>query len=352
MKSKSKNKLFVGVPSFRQDVNLDVDLIEEIARVFGYDKIPQTLPEVKPAVTIREKRELAAAIKNILVGLGLNETITYSLTDRACLESLGLNTESIAIMNPLSQEQEVLRPTLIPGLIRAIAYNLNQKQEHVAFFEIANVFLNNPRQPQEELMLAVALSGTKSFLLQNGLVKDEAGLLNLKGILETLLLRLGIKEFNFVASSDLAVDIYIQEEKVGYMLRLNSRAQDKFEIKNKDVFILEISLDKVLKYAKPDRKFFSPPKYPGITRDISFILKEELSVKDLLGALKDKTGALLRNLRIADYYKGKQIPSGYRGLTISCFYRSDQRTLLETEIEPIHKDICAILTTEFSAKIR
>jgi len=141
VKAKVKNSFSIGVPSFRQDVNLGVDLIEEIARSYGYEKIPQSIPKVSPSVTIRERRDLVSNIKNMLVSLGLNEAITYSLMDSKILNDFNASSLSaIGLMNPLSQEQEVLRTTLLPGLIRAIAYNLNQKQDYVALFEAANVF--------------------------------------------------------------------------------------------------------------------------------------------------------------------------------------------------------------------
>jgi len=348
----AKNILAVGVPSFRQDVHLEVDLIEEVARIFGYERIPVSLPAVKPCVTIREKRDLVCAIKDMLIGLGLSEVITYSLTDKVILNSLGLDfsAKPIEIMNPLSREQEVLRTTLISGLGRAAAFNFNQKQEYVSIFEIANVFLGEDK-PKEELTLGIALSGTKSFLLEQGLVKDEAGLLNLKGILETIFVRLGIKDYAFNNQGSY-VDVSIQGEKVGLMFSLGAPALNKLSIKNKNVFMLELSLDKVLSFCRWDKKFIPLPRYPGIARDISFVLKEDLSVQEILVLLKGKGRPLLNEIRITDYYKGRQIPAGYRGLTLSCLYSSDERTLTESEIQPTHELLCAALIREFGAKLR
>jgi phenylalanyl-tRNA synthetase beta chain len=127
---------------------------------------------------------------------------------------------------------------------------------------------------------------------------------------------------------------------------------DKLEIKNKAVFALELSLEKIFSQAQLKKKFLSPPKYPSITRDISLVLKEEITVKEIIRAIEEKAGPLLRNVRIADYYRGKQIPPGYRGLTISCLYRSDERTLTEEEINPLHALVCGVLTEHFGATIR
>ncbi|MDO8661607.1 MAG: phenylalanine--tRNA ligase subunit beta [Candidatus Omnitrophota bacterium] len=350
---KSKSIFNVGVPSFRQDVKQQVDLIEEVARIFGYARIPVSLPSIRPDLTPEKRRGLVSEIKNMLIGLGVNEAITYSLIDRRGLNSLGflVNAKPVEIMNPLSQEQEVLRPTLILGLARAAAFNLNQKQDYVALFEIAHLF-RLEEKPAEELALAIALSGTKSFLTEQGLVRDEASLLNLKGVVETIFNRLGIIDYDFINRGASGIDVYAHNEKIGVMLGLSPQTLKELDVKNRDLFLLEVSLDKLFSFAKLNKRFIPLPKYPGILRDISFILKEELSVKDILALLKEKGQPLLRNVLVADYYKGKQIPAGYRGLTLSCLYASSERTLTEKEIQPLHDALCETLSQKFEVKIR
>jgi len=350
----SKSKFSVTAPSFRQDVKIAEDLIEEISRVFGFARIPATLPAVMPCVSLRERRDLVSAIKNVLVGLGLNEAITYSLLDRSSLISLSrdIKSEPIQVMNPLSQEQEALRTTLNLGLTRSVAFNLNQKQEYVALFEIANVFLAGTH-PKEELMLGLALSGDEPILLSSGAIKDEVGILNLKGILETVFKFLGIKDYEFNLAQDATrVEVFIKQERVGDLLKLSNANREKFNIKNRDIFLAEVSFDKILSYANLDKKLAPLPKYPGITRDISFILKEDISVKDILALFKQSGQPLLASVKIADYYKGKQIPPGYRGLTLSCYYRSPERTLTEEEVQPLHGANCDLLTKQFNVKMR
>ncbi len=353
MQLKAKDMFRVTVPSFRQDVRLEVDLIEEASRIFGYGRIPASLPAVKPEVTLRGKRDLVSELKNVLVGLGLNEVITYSLTDREGLNSLGLDSSvrPIEIMNPLSQEQEVLRPTLAFSLGGVVSLNLNQKQDYVAIFEIANIFLGR-ETPQEELSLGIALSGRQSLLFEQGAVKDEASLLHLKGIIERVFSRFGIRVYEFIQQSSGGVDIYLGKEKIGNMSGLGPRALNKLGIKNKEVFVLEVSLDKILTSVSLDKKFVPLARYPGISRDISLILKDGLALKEVFALLKEKGQPLLRDLQITDYYKGKQIPAGYRGLTVSCLYGSSERTLTEEEIQPVHDAICAGLVQEFGVKIR
>lgn len=353
-KTKSKNILKVLTPSYRQDVTQEIDLVEELARVYGFENIPRTLPFVLPRVEINTSQDMVSLAKNILIGLGLNEVITYSLVDSDLLRIFEREEpNAIGIKNPLSKEQEALRPRLIPSLLTRIAYNLNQKQEYVNIFEVAKVFYASGNVPCEELNLGIALCGTKSLLLQQGQIKEESGILHLKGILEILLERLGIKNYIFEALPQAnTFSIKINQQNLGIMMQLPSSVLDKLDIKNKNVFGLEISLEKLFGFAKLEKKFAPLPKFPGITRDISFILKENISIESLMDAIKEKGKPLLRSVSIADYYKGKQIPEGFRGLTISCFYQSDERTLIEAEVNSVQGLIVNLLSEQFGAKMR
>jgi phenylalanyl-tRNA synthetase beta chain len=353
VKAGTKGLFKVGIPSFRQDVCLKEDLIEEVARIFGYGHIPISLPKVLPSINIRDNRTLISNIKNILIGLGLNEAITYSLNDSKSSQDFNPAAVPIELLNPLSQEQGYLRTTLLLGLTRAIAHNLNQKQDYVSLFEIANVFFKKGSSPYEELKLGIALSGAKRMFLSEAAIKDELGMLNLKGIIETLFTRLKVESYEFVnQGQENKADIYIDKEKIGCIEILKQALLDKCGIKNKNVFTLEVSLDKLISYVRTGKKYAPIPKYPAITRDISFILKKENSVKEVIAALKEKGRLLLRSIKVVDYYKGKQIPEGCRGLTIECNYGSSERTLTEEEVSPVHSLICSTLKEKFGAIMR
>ncbi|MBN2831639.1 MAG: phenylalanine--tRNA ligase subunit beta [Candidatus Omnitrophica bacterium] len=353
LKIGKRGLLKVGIPSFRQDVCLEEDLIEEVARIFGYEHIPVSLPKILPPITIRDNRSLVSNIKNILVGLGLNEAITYSLDGSKTLQDFNPGIVAIELLNPLSREQEALRTTLIPGLTHAVANNLNQKQDCIALFEISHVFLKKDSSPYEELKLGIALTGAKRMFFNNAAIKDELGLLNLKGIAEEIFKRLKVQGYEFINQGQGGrAGIYINKEKTGYMEMLGQELLDKFGIKNKNVFMLEISLDKLISYARTEKKYVSLPKYPVITRDISFILQEKNSVKEVIVALKEKGWPLLRSIKVVDYYKGKQIPEGCRGLTIECNYGSNERTLTEEEVYSVHSRICLELKEKFDAVMR
>ncbi|MDD2731254.1 MAG: hypothetical protein PHW33_03995, partial [Candidatus Portnoybacteria bacterium] len=204
----------------------------------------------------------------------------------------------------------------------------------------------------EGLSLGIALCGVKSFFVKQGLIKDEINILHLKGVLECLFNKLGVKVYDFKPQEDNQVNIVVGQQIVGFMLNLSVQALNSFDIKNKQVVLAEVNLEKLFGHINPAKKFAGIPKYPAITRDISFVIKDEVSVKELITAIESKGSSLLSLARVVDYYQGKQIPAGFRGLTISCVYRVPDRTLTEEEVAPLHTSICALLEERFGIKLR
>ncbi|MDI6605532.1 MAG: phenylalanine--tRNA ligase subunit beta [Candidatus Omnitrophota bacterium] len=352
---RGKNKLIVGVPAHRQDLKTEIDLIEEVARIHGFDKIPTTLPLLVPKLIPGGEREAVSVLKNILAGLGLNEVITYSLVDRELLQGFMLpdEQEPVEILNRLSREQEVLRPHLVPSIATRIAYNLNHQQDYVNVFEVAKAFSSSAPGPKEELMLGIALCGIKSHLTEQGLVKERFGLLHLKGILEALFERLGVKNYAFHPRDDHSlIGISAGTERIGGIFILGKDLLERLGIKNKTVVAAELYLEKLFSSARPAKSFIAPPKYPGITRDISVVLNADISIQKVLQAAQDTGRPFLCSIKIADFYKGSQIPPGNIGLTISCLYRSGERTLSEEEVNPVHALICRLLEEAFNARVR
>jgi phenylalanyl-tRNA synthetase beta chain len=346
----------VKVPAHRPDVRLEVDLIEEVARIYGYDNIPVTLPAVKPQAPIAGKRDLVLLIKNSLLGLGLSEAITYSLIDRGLLKGFwqeGTDKKVVEIANPLSREQEVLRSSLLPSLARCLAYNLNQKQSSVNIFEIAKVFSQNDSGLLEEEILSIALCGLRSvWLAEEGARQDVLGFLHLKGIIEALLARLGIKGAGFAQEGNNTFLIRVQETPVGLMRKLDVETLKRLDVKNKDLFLAEINLDKLLAFVDLNKKFASLPRFPGISRDISVDIGEDIPVEKVLSLIRRRAGDLLEAAQLENYYRGKQVDRGFKNLTISCRYCSAERTLTEAEINPVHNSVVQALKSELQARLR
>jgi len=355
-KLKAKNSLSVEVPAHRADVVLAEDLVEEVARISGYENIPLTLPVLTPRITYDALGQLVPGIKNILVGLGLQEIITYSLIDRKLLRAFQAHSESslVEIRNPLNQEQADLRPTLLPGLLGCVSLNLNRKQDEISLFEVGKVFFrSDDKGLREEWRLALALAGSRPWFLSQGLIRDEVSLLHIKGIIEVILARLGARNYEFRPIGNLpAFGIYLEAQEIGQMRSIPKEALDQVDIKNKRVFVAELSLEKLLPYLRLKKQYAPLPSYPGISRDISIVVAEGIKINDILGAIKERGGPLLKEARVTDYYKGKQIPSGSRGLTISCLYLCDERTLTEAEINPLHSAVTSMLVDKFGVQLR
>ncbi|MBM3254816.1 MAG: phenylalanine--tRNA ligase subunit beta [Candidatus Omnitrophica bacterium] len=354
IRTRAKGKFLVEAPAFRQDVTMTIDLIEELVRIHGYEKIMASLPALKPQPIFGSARDHLGLVKNILVGLGLSEVITHSLVSSQLLSDCGVSTGStISIKNPLSKEQEILRPTLLPSLARCLAYNLNQKQDYIAIFETAKVFtLSSAGTPQEDLFLGIVLCGEKPLLLTKGLAKEESGPRQLKGIAESLFNRLDIQGHSFINDGIDKAAILLGQEKIGAITALGKEVLLRLDIKNKEVFCLELSLEKILAAMRKERKFNPLPKYPGIERDISIIVKEDAPIREILASVKEIGGEYLAEFKISDSYQGKQIPKGHRSLTLSCLYRLGDRTLTEAEINPVHAQVSAKLKERFGASMR
>ena len=336
----------ITAPSFRIDINQPIDLIEEVARISGYENIPTRLPKIIPQDTkISLAWRRARVIKDILISQGVNEVITYSLLSKSLAYQFGYaDSQLVTITNPLTSQQETLRPSLIPGLISCIGYNLNQKQKDIRIFEIGNIFRFN----KEQCFLGLACSG------------KEFSLLHIKGILEILLKRLGIMNFEFIK---LRCDHPYFPRETSLLLIVNKKTCANLGIIKPDIlehsdikefiFAAELDLGMLFTEIQMVRKRYVPiPLYPEVMRDISIMLRQEIPIGNVIKKIKTNEIAYLVELNLKDHYLGNQIPAGYKGLTLSCIYRASDHTLTAQEIDAAHQKALDILTTEFSAQQR
>jgi len=349
----SKDMMRVTVPPYRTDVKIEEDIIEEIARIYGYEKIKVTLPSLKPKPAGFEKRDAVLNLKRVLVGLGLNEVNTLSLTDKKTVtQVLGrVPSSAIEIMNPLSNEQEIMSPSSIPGLLRCVSRNLNHKQEYINIFEITKNFSWMNNSPLETYVLAIALCGVSSRFTEHGVLRENVTFLHLKGICEAAFGACGITDYSFMEQKG-EVRIIIKGKDAGFLRMMPSSVLDAFDIKNRQVFCSEINLENILEAGIREKKFIPLPLYPSISRDISMVIGENIPAGTIAAAVHKNGGGLLTDVKISDYYKGKQIPSGFKGLTITCIYRSSERTLTDAEVVPLHSRICSLLIDTFKATLR
>ncbi len=354
------------VPSFRyEDIEREIDLIEEVARIYGYDKL-DSIPT--PASDRRGKYSMyQKTIKNIrqtLCDIGLIEVINYSFIGADKLKKYKILQESeynknIEIINPINEEFKLLRPMLMPALIKNIEYNINHNIKDIEIFEISRVFKNNNdgELPVESNMLGVMLTGKA---VKKGWDEEERNLdfFDLKGILESICniyypagsLRIKEKEYSFFHPRISGV-IDISDLDMGIIGKIHPALIEETEI-GQGVYYMEINLDEFVKNIKESVKFKPISPFPSIDIDLAIVVDLKIKSEDIISEIKKTGTELLKEVRLFDVYKGKQIEDNKKSMAYSLRFRDDNRTLKDTEAEIIVNRILEKLGRKFNAKIR
>ena len=353
-----KGGVKVTVPSFRQDVKSEEDLAEEIARIYGYEKIPLTIPSIVGNTKIKDFiRIFEEHIKKTLTRLGLNEIITYSLVKKDKGKGLGLSeSEVITIKNPLSIDQEIMRPSMLPGMLGVISYNLKRYARGLSFFEVGETYRNKGASFEEELVVSMALTGAKREDWSSQ--KENFNLFDIKGILEKLLTGFGLKgevSFKKEKIAGFAEDAAsIAEYKGNTIARLGEvdrGISDRFDVE-KSVFYAELHIKNLIGEVDLERRYTPYGRYPSITRDISVISDKDTPSRDIIALIKERGKGLVKGVALKDLYKGRQVPHGKKGLLYRIEYRSDEKTLEDAEVEKLHTEIKTALTERLNVSFR
>ncbi len=356
---KAPAELSVTVPYWRTDVNIAEDLIEEVARIIGYEEIPVTLlsseiPHHEPApfASIREK------IRDILASCGMQEVINYSLTSQDMFDKIGYSGEygtPIKMANPLSREQEFLRTNLRGGLLATFAANERHYDKGIMLFEIGKIYLPREGQlPDEPTMLCGVIGGPqfgKSWLNDNSSLDFS----HAKGILETLFAHLEIKA-TFEAAEDKLMlrgrtaSILIEGKPAGIVGEIHPDVVARFDISSEPVCLFEIEIEKLAPLAERLQPFKSIPRYPSTDRDMALIVDAGLTaqkIQDIIRSFPQVSDATL-----FDVYQGKQIPEGKKSLAFALRYQSLERTLTDEEVDKVQQKILTRLEREVGAVLR
>ena len=347
----------VGIPPFRRDLKREEDLIEEIARIYGYDKIPVTIPRmVGHSERIGFQRRIEKLAGELLVQEGLDEIITYSLISKEELGRIAPDEEGIIpIKNPLSSQQEAMRTSLIPGALNAAMFNINRKIEDFGIFELSKIYSRSQdKKYQEKSSLCILMSGRTK---KNWRQKSNVDFFEIKGVIETLFEKLGIANYEF--SSGAAGIFYplncarilVNKNEVGVIGEVKKEVLNNFDIK-KEIFLCELRFEELLKFVTTEKRFNALTKFLPVKRDISLVIERDISVKELMGTIKETGGPLLKGAELLDEYFGGQIPTGKRGLTFSIEYLAGDRQLTEDQIEKAHNLIKEAIVNKFGALIR
>ncbi len=358
IKSSSKDGLKLEAPGYRHDLKSQIDVIEEVARVYGYNNIPSTLPNIV-AQPVRMAADMVGRNRmcECLAGLGLDEIITYSLLSKKLIAAAALPAdEAIDIKNPLTSEQEVMRPSLIPGMLGTMLWNINRKAKDLKLFELGNVYMKTEGgEFGEKKHLCVGIAG-QAFESWVGGVR-ASDFYELKGIAETLFAELGIHgaSFNYAArpglSSSECAEILIGSQGIGFLGEVSRKVLGDFDIKEK-IYILEADADAIINNIAGEKTFSELPKHPSVYRDISIIADKGIHNADVITVIKAAAGPMLKEAKLIDRYKGKQIPEDKISLTYRLEYQDLAKTLEEKDVAETHARVLSSLDGKLGAKLR
>jgi len=352
-------------PSFRGDVEREIDIIEEIARIYGYDKIKPTLFNTTIAQEGKNFRLRAVdQIREILIGCGLNEVITYSFVSPDIFDKIRIPEghklrNAIKIKDPLIIDHSLMRTSLISSLLEIIKWNTNRQAELVKIFEAGKIYLPYPDKqnslPQEKLIVAGAINKTgRGDIWEKSLSLD---IFDVKGIIETVFQGLKVENWEVVPGDHPAFHplrngkIIIGGEEVGIFGEIHPEVIDNYRISGK-VNLFEIDFENLLPNIPPDIKYCVLPRYPSVQRDLALVVKEEILSEDIIKTIKSIDKKLIKKITLFDIFKGKQIGDGYKSLAYSVVFQAKDRTLTDQEVEKTYKKIREKLMVKFDAKIR
>ncbi len=356
LKASAKEKLSFETPHFRYDLKDEVDLIEEVARVYGYNKIPSTIPPIvgQPERVSPDVAALGKACDTFM-GLGFDEIITYSLLSKKMVEKAALASgDAVCVANPLSIEQEAMRPSLVPGMLGAVLWNINRRSKDLKFFEIGHVYGKSGSGFTESQYLGACITGEMSSWAGGA---RAYSFFDLKGAVEALFDSLGIKDVSFASARDCrfsgasCASIELGTEIIGIIGEVDAKVLSDFDIKS-SVYICEIYLDKVYPHVKTKKRLEALPRYPSVSRDISIVVDKDTPNRKITAVIKNSAGGILRSVSLVDRYSGKQIPEGKISLTYRLEYQDPARTLEDKDVTDAHNKVLQALGAELGAKLR
>jgi len=358
--------LQVHVPSFRVDIKRPQDIMEEVARLIGYDEIPVVAPK-SPIMAEKPSRHITYRnqIKEYLLGFGFTETINYSFisansTNRLNLPSDDPRRQVVELRNPISEDQAVMRTSLVPGMLETVHRNLNQKNMHLKLFETGKVFLNHSNAPLPKERESLVMIWTGSALLENWRQSGRnCDFYDLKGVIEMLMHRLHINKFSFVKPEKLkynyyrsgyAAQINIKKKCVGIAGEIHSEVLNNYQIRQ-PVYICEIDYENLYHHIPEKIAAQSLPRYPSTYRDMTLILHKTIQAEAIINVMKSCNERLVSDIQIFSVYDGEPIPSDKKSMSFRITYQSWEETLKDEKINQIHTEIGHKVVKTFQADL-
>jgi phenylalanyl-tRNA synthetase beta chain len=355
--------LTVVAPSFRPDLDREIDLIEEVLRVWGMERVPSTLPAGRGRVgeltrAQRWRERVGAALR----ASGLNETMTYSFADPNDLERMRHECPEdelcVELLNPMSGEQAVLRRSLLPGLLRAVSYNQHRGVGNVHLYEIGSVFrtAEGRKQPKERAVVAGVLAGAWHPPAWNdGAV--PLGFFDAKGIIESLIGDLGVARMK-VRSAELrhlqpgrSAEVLVGGQVIGWVGEVHPAVVQAFDAEA-PVTAFELDLAALVREAADAKPYSDVPRFPGVELDVALVVPEDVTAERVEQAMNSAGGKLLASVRLFDVYRGEGVATGSKSLAFALVYRAADRTLTTEEVETVHERLVRKVTGAVGGELR
>ena len=364
LRREGKGAYRVTPPSFRVDIEREIDLIEEIARLYGYHLVPSTLPSVSVSETETIPRlALEERIRQLMTGAGYSEIINYSFSSPDSAEALGLSPEDerrrfVVIKNPLTEDQSIMRTTLAYGLLETLKKNLHNASFNLKLFEIGRTFFkrHDGELPEEKNILAALAAGKAADDLWGS--KVSVDFYDLKGSLENIFQDLKLDSCRCRTETSepflhpgQSCGVYIGDVRVGFLGKAHPEVLKKMDIRS-DAYLFEINLDLLGKQTGRRIRYRELSKFPAVQRDVAFVVPESMESEKMLEIVLSQHEDLLENVSIFDIYSGKGLEERTKSLGLRFSYRALDRTLTDAEINSIHNRIVQNTVQQTGAKIR
>jgi phenylalanyl-tRNA synthetase beta chain len=359
-------QLTVAVPLSRPDLEREIDLIEEVARLNGYDNIPVSMPDSQLACQLPSRQQLLQrTLKDGMIAQGFSEVINYSFISSAALDKLNLPDDDarlkhVAILNPLTEEQAIMRTTLVPSMLETLARNLAYRTLDLQLFELRPVFVPHPDGASlgpEPLHLTAALTGDRAPL---GWVQkaEKTDFYDLKGVVELLLSKLGLHDVNWdidAGESFLhpgkSARISVSDLQVGVLGEIHPVVLQSFEI-NQPVYLVDLDVAQLVELFSPGKQFSPLSRFPDVFRDSAILIDASLSASTVMETIERAKAKFAEDVILFDVYAGKGIPEGKKSLAFRVKYRSTEKTFTDEEINKAHGKIVNSLQKNLAAEIR
>ncbi len=351
-------------PAHRRDIKRDSDIAEEIARIYGYNNIPITNPQSSlSSGRLNQRRINLNKLRDSIRKCGFTEVINFSFMSASALDMIEIpdsdrRRKTIALSNPLNQDECLLRTSLVPALIGNLKYNLDRGMKDIRFFEVSRIFEDiGNTLPLDELMLGGILYKEKAPSLWK---EDARGFYIAKGALESLFEELMISGYSFSPSSEpflhggQSADIHISNSRIGYVGVMGPDIVEKLDLKKQkpEIVLFELNLDLLLSLMPDAIQYISIPKFPAVERDIALTVDEALPSARIKEIINSYPSELIEEVSVFDYFKGGNIPQGKKSLAFNIIYRSKERTLTDEEIEGLHSSLVGYIAEKTGGELR